>query len=113
LRGNKVKYAVLNIPYYLIAFVFASNMSGAQTLADGLSKKNINDNEAIKSVLKYYDRQIYFTENKGQWPTHILYRADFPLGQALVTGQGMLVGTFDAASLKAQAEEGTRIEKEV
>src|ERR1017187_9604050 len=47
----------------------------------------------IQKMLQYYDKQIYFTENKGQWPEHVLYKADFTLGQALATSQGMIVGT--------------------
>jgi hypothetical protein len=42
---------------------------------------------------------ISFMENKGQWPSHILYRADVSGAQMLATKEGMLVGKYDLASL--------------
>jgi hypothetical protein len=36
-------------------------------------------------------------ENKGQWPSHILYRADVSGAQMLATKEGMLVGKYDLA----------------
>jgi hypothetical protein len=42
--------------------------------------------------------------NKGQWPKHILYKADMPGGQALVTKEGMIAGIFDPASLQAVSD---------
>ena len=53
----------------------------------------------MKNLLNYYDKQIHFTENKGQWPSDIYYKADFKLGQALATEKGMIVGTFDPKSI--------------
>lgn len=47
-------------------------------------------------------KQIYFTENKGQWSSDIHYRAEFPLGQALATSEGMLVGTYEPAGISAR-----------
>ena len=66
-----------------------------------LNKAQIDNNSAIQKTLQYYDKQIYFTENKGQWPKEVLYKADFALGQALATGDGMIVGTFDPVSIAA------------
>ncbi len=64
----------------------------------------------IKNMLNYYDKQVYFTQNKGQWDSKILYRADFKLGQALATKEGMLVGTFNPADAEAQAQWITKQE---
>jgi gliding motility-associated-like protein len=65
----------------------------------------------ISALLKFYDKQIYFTENKGQWPDTVLYKADFPLGQALVTLKGMIVGTYDANAFAARNAQYERREK--
>lgn len=42
---------------------------------------------------------ISFLENKGQWPAHVLYKADLPGAQMLATPQGMMVGMYDSESL--------------
>ncbi len=65
----------------------------------------------IKAMLNYYDKQVYFTENKGQWADTVFYKADFPLGQALVTSRGMIVGTFSAKAVSAFQAQDERKEK--
>ncbi len=64
----------------------------------------------IKNMLNYYDKQVYFTQNQGQWDSKALYKADFPLGQAIATKDGMIVGTFDPANVEAQSQWGEKQE---
>jgi gliding motility-associated-like protein len=64
----------------------------------------------IANMLNYYDKQVYFTENHGQWDSKVLYRADFKLGQAVATKEGMIVGTFDPAAVDAQSQWSMRQE---
>lgn len=78
---------------------------------EGLLTKVDNYDSGVDAMLKKYDKQIYFTQNKGQWPANIRYKADFKFGQALVTDKGMMVGAFDPASLMAYYEQGERQEK--
>ncbi|MBK6730730.1 MAG: gliding motility-associated C-terminal domain-containing protein [Bacteroidetes bacterium] len=77
------------------------------------STSNIPDisNTDIESLLHYYDHQIFFTENKGQWDSNELYRAEFPLGQALVTKEGMLLATFNAEDMQASYAWGLKEEE--
>jgi gliding motility-associated-like protein len=78
---------------------------------EGLLTKVDSYDNGVDAMLKKYDKQIYFTQNKGQWPANIRYKADFKFGQALVTDKGMMVGAFDPASLMAYYEQGERQEK--
>ncbi|MCC6583325.1 MAG: hypothetical protein IT271_06455, partial [Chitinophagales bacterium] len=80
-----------------------------QVTVNAQSLKQLKDDEVEKSVkemLNRYDKQIYFTENKGQWPENVIYKADFKYGQAIATQRGMLVGTFDPASIDATRQAG-------
>ena len=91
------------------ASILKGNLQAVNASSAGMGDKS---NE-IQKILQYYDKQIYFTANNGQWPEHVLYKADFPLGQALVTKQGMIVGAFDPASIathnaQIMAEEKAR-----
>ncbi|HTB31991.1 MAG TPA: hypothetical protein VK808_08205, partial [Bacteroidia bacterium] len=70
-------------------------------------------NPDIKNMLNYYDKQVYFTQNKGQWDSKVLYKADFQLGQAVATKEGMIVGTYDPASVKAEMSQSMRQEEAV
>ncbi len=93
--------------------IYAQVNSGAEPangsvdpLSNAVLSKAAPDNSAdIQKMLQYYDKQIYFTENKGQWLGHVIYKADFPLGHALATKQGMMVGTFDPTSVAAHNAE--------
>ena len=74
-------------------------------------KKSSDISPDIKNLLHYYDKQIYFTQNQGQWPSSVVFKADFPLGQAVATNKGMLVGTFDPADISAQYNYGMKEEE--
>ena len=69
------------------------------------------DNPDIESMLHYFGKQIYFTENKGQWESTVLYKADFPLGKAIVTKNGVLMRTYEPSDITARSEQGMRQEK--
>ncbi|MBL7983769.1 MAG: hypothetical protein JNM91_02160 [Flavobacteriales bacterium] len=69
--------------------------------------------DAIEALLHRHDQVIQFTENKGQFSDGVLFRADFPLGQALATRDGMLMKAYDPLAVKARQEEGIRIEQEM
>ncbi len=73
------------------------------------SNKKLSD-EQINQLTKPANQSIGFVENKGQWPAHILYRADVPGGQMLATTEGMLVAVFDPASVKAMGEYDMKME---
>jgi len=77
---------------------------------NGTSDSEQNDNNEL---LHYYEKQIYFTQNKGQYNPKVLYRADFPLGQAVVTKDGMYVSAYDPASVDAMHREGDMLEAEL
>ncbi|MBS1582814.1 MAG: SBBP repeat-containing protein, partial [Bacteroidetes bacterium] len=71
------------------------------------------DHDGVDALLHSFDKRIDFTENRGQFGPGVLYRADFPLGQAVATPTGMVISTFDPASVDARAEEGERLEKDL
>jgi gliding motility-associated-like protein len=75
------------------------------------AQKSAEISADVKNLLEFYEKQIYFTENKGQWSSDIHYRAEFPLGQALATTEGMLVGTYNPADVQARFEQGMREEE--
>ena len=88
------------------------------SLSDNLSASEINNkltsaksDSMINLILKTYKQKVYFTQNAGQMPDSILYKADFKLGQALVTKKGMVVGIFDTASISAAVSQSERREK--
>ena len=78
--------------------------------ATAQKSKGHNDPQ-MTELLKNYEKKIYFTQNKGQWPSNILYKADFPMGQAQATKEGMIVGTFDPQSLNAFHDQANRREE--
>ncbi|MBP6335292.1 MAG: hypothetical protein KA444_07455, partial [Bacteroidia bacterium] len=65
--------------------VLLPNASSAQGHADHSLTIEKQISPELKDMLQHFDREIYFTQNVGQWPAHVLYKADFPMGQALVT----------------------------
>lgn len=69
--------------------------------------------EGMEALLNKYDKELHFVENKGQFGPTVLYRADFPLGQAVATREGMLVTAFDPEAVAARAREGMAIEEEM
>ena len=62
-----------------------------------------NDTHAKLPELQKGDK-IPFIQNKGQWPKHIYYRADFGNCQALITDKGMLMGIFSIEALQASSK---------
>ena len=69
-----------------------------------------HDHDGIDALLREHDQVIEFTENKGQFSEGVLFKADFPMGQALVTANGMLVKAYDPLSVSARASEGMQLE---
>ncbi|MBK6883097.1 MAG: hypothetical protein IPH05_09180 [Flavobacteriales bacterium] len=69
-----------------------------------------HDHDGIDALLREHDQVIEFTENKGQFSEGVLFKADFPMGQALVTAKGMLVKAYDPLSVSARASEGMQLE---
>src|SRR5690606_19817111 len=67
----------------------------------------------LNGLLNKYDQRIEFVENKGQFSEQVLYRADFPLGQAVATPEGMLVTAFDPKAVEERQLEGIRIEEDI
>ncbi|MFZ7105512.1 MAG: SBBP repeat-containing protein, partial [Bacteroidota bacterium] len=68
---------------------------------------------SIKELLNTYEHKIYFTENRGQFKERVLYRADFPYGQAAATAEGMYISTYDPASVQARMDDGELLEREI
>ncbi|MBK9175977.1 MAG: hypothetical protein IPM46_06475 [Flavobacteriales bacterium] len=68
--------------------------------------------EDMAGLLNMHEQEIHFTENKGQFDSPVLFRADFPLGQAIATADGMVVTAFDPEQVQRRIEEGFRIEEE-
>src|SRR5262245_30133865 len=71
------------------------------------------EHEGLDELLHSYDQRIQFVENKGQFAAPVLAKADFPLGQAIATANGMVVKAYDPVSVAARADEGMRIEEEM
>ncbi|UPT68689.1 MAG: hypothetical protein M0D57_08725 [Sphingobacteriales bacterium JAD_PAG50586_3] len=87
----------------LLLMVFLSSALFAQQPAHLGSKVDAH-NSGIDEMLKKYDKQIYFTQNNGQWPAEVLYKANFTYGQAVATRNGMLVSSFDPTSVGARSK---------
>ncbi len=65
----------------------------------------------VESLLHYFEKQIHFTENKGQWEKEILYKAEFPQGKALVTRDGVVMRWFSEDDLARHSEQSMREEE--
>jgi gliding motility-associated-like protein len=103
------KYLVMatnKVPMKQLFTVFAAVVTSLSVFASG-EKNNKDGNPLVQEkhveVPKIQENGIRFIENKGQWPGHVLFRADVPGGQMLATPQGMLVAKYDEQSLKANA----------
>ena len=70
-------------------------------------------NADIQELLKYYDQKIYFTQNQGQFSSGVLYKAEFHLGQAIATKDGMIISTYDPTSVAARESEGIQLEEDI
>jgi hypothetical protein len=110
-RGFKPVYR--NAIFFLLisGFFLHANIASSQALAEVRSSEKAQDDPEIEKMLRHFDRQIFFTENHGQWEKDILYKADFPLGKAMVTRNGVVMRTFDAHDLELQSEQGHRAEE--
>ena len=86
-----------------LLFSFAPHMQ-AQTDKKILSEK-------IRKATEASENAITFIENKGQWPGHVLYRADIPGGQMLATPEGMLIGKYDPQSISAISKYDAQVEE--
>lgn len=86
--------------------------SGKSSQAGALHDFTASD-AAVNNMLNRFDEKIYFTRNQGQYRQGVLFKADFPLGQAIATPQGMLIKAYDPASVEARREDGERIEQEI
>ncbi|HRH70909.1 MAG TPA: hypothetical protein PLB89_15510, partial [Flavobacteriales bacterium] len=88
--------------------------ANAQLAERTSSKGQANDkHDALDELLHKYEQRIEFTENKGQFSSQVLFKADLPLGQALATREGMLMKAYDPSAIKARQDEGMRIEKDM
>ncbi|MBP6573211.1 MAG: hypothetical protein KA230_02070 [Flavobacteriales bacterium] len=96
----------------------ASLLALAMTVAIGVHaqravKPAAGHDLAADELLHKHDKEITFTENQGQFSEGVLFRADFPLGQALATRDGMLMKSYDPEAVQARINEGMRIEQEM
>ncbi|MCW5898185.1 MAG: hypothetical protein KIT10_02860 [Flavobacteriales bacterium] len=72
-----------------------------------------HQHDDLRALLNMHDQRINFTENKGQFSEPVLFRADFPLGQAIATREGMVVTAFDPVEVEKRVDEGFRIEDDI
>lgn len=108
--GFSTHYGIQVIKRHLFPSITAFLLFMAQAATvDAQSLKQLKEDEidqSVKEMLNRYDKKIYFSENKGQWSEEVVYKADFRYGQAIATQRGMLVGTFDPASVDAARQAG-------
>ncbi|HMQ74915.1 MAG TPA: SBBP repeat-containing protein, partial [Flavobacteriales bacterium] len=93
----------------LSALVLAATGALAHTPPD---RPHDGHADGLDELLHAYEQRIHFTENRGQFNPRVMFRADFPLGQALATPEGMLVKAYDPEAVAAREAEGHRIEEE-
>src|SRR5690606_9300357 len=55
--------------------------------------------------------QIHFTPNMGQFSEPVLFRADFPLGQAVALQDGMVVSALEPEAVAARVAKGFQMEE--
>ncbi|MBK8949184.1 MAG: SBBP repeat-containing protein [Flavobacteriales bacterium] len=103
------KTALRRAKALLTALVFATTGAVAHTPPD---RPHDGHADGLDALLHAYEQRIHFTENRGQFNPHVRFRADFPLGQALATPEGMLVKAYDPEAVSAREAEGHRIEEE-
>ena len=90
----------------LTAFLLPMGLSAT---APGNNKK-LTD-EQVAQITSNENKSISFVENKGQWPAHVLYRADVAGGQMLATPDGMLIGVFDRKSMSEVSRYDMEVEQ--
>ena len=76
------------------------------------AKHQGHQHDDLTHLLNMHEQQIHFTENKGQFGPGVLFRADFPFGQAVATPQGMVVTAFDPVEVEKRIADGFAIEEE-
>lgn len=95
---------------FSMLLTFVSSLAGAR----GTGPHDLSGGDAqVANMLNHYDKSIYFTKNLGQFRSQVMYRADFDMGQALVTNQGMLIKAYDPATVMLNNTEGKNIEQEM
>ena len=67
----------------------------------------------VNELLHRYEQRIEFVENKGQFASPVLFKADLPLGQAIATPEGMYMKAYDAEAVRVREAEGMRIEQDM
>ena len=83
-------------------------------VAGGANAQQVNrklSDEQVAQITSGAGKSIAFVENKGQWPDHVLYRADVEGGQMLATPEGMLIGVFDHSSMSAASKYDMQVEQ--
>ena len=88
-------------------------LAGPTLFAQRSTSSATSDHAAVDALLHDHDQRIEFTENKGQFSEGVLFKAEFPLGQALATREGMVMKAYDAEAVRQRQQEGIRIEQEM
>ncbi|MBK7287924.1 MAG: hypothetical protein IPI95_12960 [Flavobacteriales bacterium] len=97
----------------VLAMVLQGHAQLARTQAM-LSKDVQHDHhDDLSGLLNEHDKEIHFMENKGQFSSPVLYRADLPMGQAVATSSGMVITAFDPVSIAQFQLDGVAFEKEI
>ncbi len=96
--------------FLMISGLILHGLSASGQQLAAIDSKSVDD-PAIEEMLHHFERQIFFTENRGQWEKDILYKADFPLGKAIVTSRGVLMRSFHQEDMALQAAQGLRAEE--
>ena len=96
------------------AFAFALLAALLLPVASNVKAQGINKkltDQQIAQITSSENKSIAFVENKGQWPAHVLYRADVAGGQMLATPEGMLIGVFDPNSMSEISKYDMELEQ--
>ena len=97
----------------VLAMVLQGHAQLARTQAM-LSKDVQHDHhDDLSGLLNEHDKEIHFMENKGQFSSPVLFRADLPMGQAVATSSGMVITAFDPVSIAQFQLDGVAFEKEI
>jgi len=89
---------------------FLALLLPVSTCVNAQASKKLSD-EQVAQITSNANKSIPFVENKGQWPAHVLYKADVAGGQMLATPDGMLIGVFDRSAMTAVSEYGMKVEQ--
>ncbi len=72
--------------------------------------KKLTDEQLVQ-LTSNANKSIPFVENKGQWPEHVLFKADVEGGQMLATPEGMIIGVFDNSSMSEASKYDMEVEQ--